>query len=68
MSDPYIRARHQLLNLVIFSELAGKKCCRLKAISLTTGREPQREVRHVISASWDYMLIINGWAFIQADS
>ena len=42
--DPYIRARHQLHNFVRFCELAVKKCRRLKAISLSTGKEPQNEV------------------------
>ena len=49
VSDPYIRARHQLHNFVRFCELAVKKCRRLKAISLTTGREPQSEVGVVIT-------------------
>ena len=44
VSDPYIRARHQLLNFVRFCELAVRKCRRLKTISLNTGREPQTEV------------------------
>ena len=44
VNDPYIRARHQLHNFVRFCELAVKKCRKLKAISLTTGREPQNEV------------------------
>ena len=50
VSDPYTRARHQLHNFVRICELAVKRCRRLKAISLTTGREPQHEVCHVISA------------------
>ena len=45
VSDPYIRARHQVHNFVRFCELAVKSCRRLKAISLTTGRDPQNEVR-----------------------
>lgn len=45
VSDPYIRARHQLHNFVRFCELAVRSCRKLKAISLTTGREPQNEVR-----------------------
>ena len=44
VSDPYIRARHQLHNFVRFCELAVKKCRKLKTISLSTGREPQHEV------------------------
>ena len=43
--DPYVRARHQLHNFVRFCELAVRKCRRLRAISLSTGREPQTEVR-----------------------
>ena len=44
INDPYIRARHQLHNFVRFCELAVKKCRRLKAISLSTGKYPQNEV------------------------
>ena len=44
VSDPYIRARHQLHNFVRFCELAVRSCRRLRAISLNTGREPQTEV------------------------
>ena len=48
VSDPYIRARHQLHNFVRFCELAIKKCHKLKKISLTTGRDPQSEVSRII--------------------
>ena len=56
VSDPYIRARHQLHNFVRFCELAVKNCRRLKAISLTTSREPHHEVCHVIISCqfWDH--------------
>ena len=51
VSDPYIRARHQLHNFVRFCELAVKSCHKLKTISLTTGREPQNEVNSSLSLS-----------------
>ena len=35
VSDPYIRARHQLHNFVRFCELAVKKCLKLKGINFT---------------------------------
>ena len=37
VQDPYIRARHQVLNMVRFCELLVKSCKKLREIRLMTG-------------------------------
>ena len=58
VSDPYIRAKHQVHNFVRFCELAIKSCRKLKKISLVTGKEPQNEVRTVLSTVITVTIIV----------
>ena len=41
IEDPYIRAHHQIINLLRLCELMVKKCPDLKTVIVRTSRDPQ---------------------------